>query len=382
MSQQDNGETMNTIPPISELSIRRFAGEKNYVDGKKHFRNGLLHNFHKQGMMLKGDYSGPDGRLAMKVTFDTRGPTSATCPCGNRGQCKHIAALLVAWQEQPWVFTESGMMQSNPHTEGTRQQQVEDIFQLYGYKSKAEVKVAADLSKMQTIADSLAEQGDYVEATVIYKEIVLGIMKHYGMFQSHDEGGDLVVVVRECVDGLGWCLDESAENIETRQAILEVLFAIYREDVEAGGYSFEDAKTELLLEHTKYEERRTIAIWVRKSLTAYDASGQRDYRRKMYTDFLFELEAETLDEDEYLQACREEGRVVDLVDQLLKLGRIGEATKEAEQTNNQDLFKIADILVKRGYRANAKRLMQERANNKDTTQANDILIQIWLNNHP
>ena len=59
---------MNTIPPISELSIRRFAGEKNYTDGKKNFRNGLLHNFHKQGMMLKGDYSGPDGRLAMKVT--------------------------------------------------------------------------------------------------------------------------------------------------------------------------------------------------------------------------------------------------------------------------------------------------------------------------
>jgi hypothetical protein len=102
----------------------------------------------------------------------------------------------------------------------------------------------------------------------------------------------------------------------------------------------------------------------------------------MYTDFLFELEAETLDEDEYLQACREEGRIVDLVDRLLTLGRIGEATKEAEQVNNLYLFKIADIFVKRGYRANAKRLMQERANNKDTTQANDVLIQIWLNNHP
>lgn len=92
---------MNTIPPINELSIRRFAGEKNYADGKKNFRNGLLHNLHKQGMMLKGDYSGLDGRLAMKVTFDIRGPTSATCTCGNRGQCKHIAALLVAWQQQP-----------------------------------------------------------------------------------------------------------------------------------------------------------------------------------------------------------------------------------------------------------------------------------------
>lgn len=373
---------MNTIPPISELSIRRFAGEKNYADGKKNFRNDLLHNLHKQGMMLKGDYSGPDGRLAMKVTFDIRGPTSATCTCGNRGQCKHIAALLVAWQQQPWAFTESSMMQSNPHAEETWHQQVEDIFQRYGYKYKAEVKVAADLSKMQAIADSLAEHEDYLEATQVYSEIVQGIMKHYSMFQSHDEDGNLVVVIRECVDGLGWCLDESAEDIETRQAILEVLFAIYREDVEAGGYSFEDAKTELLLEHTTYEERRSIAIWVRKSLAAYDASGQRDYRRKMYTDFLFELEAETLDEDEYLQACREEGRIVDLVDQLLKLGRIGEATKEAEQATNQDLFKIADIFAKRGYRANAKRLMQKRANNKDTTQANDILIQIWLNNHP
>jgi hypothetical protein len=67
---------------------------------------------------------------------------------------------------------------------------------------------------------------------------------------------------------------------------------------------------------------------------------------------------------------------------LLKLGRIGEATNEAEQANNQELFKIADIFVKRGYRANAKRLMQERAINKDTTQVNDMLIQIWLNNHP
>ena len=373
---------MNTIPPISELSIRRFAGEKNYTDGKKNFRNGLLHNFHKQGMMLKGDYSGPDGRLAMKVTFDIRGPTSATCTCGNRGQCKHIAALLVAWQEQPWEFSESSIIQSIPHTTRTWQQQVEDVFQRYGYKYKAEVKVAADLSKIQAIADSLAEQEGYLEATLVYREIVQGIMKHYGMFQSHDEGGDLVVVVRECVDGLGWCLDESAEDIETRQAILQVLFAIYREDVEAGGHSFEDATIELLLEHTKYEERRTLASWVREALTTYDTSRQKDYRRKMYTDFLLELEAETLDEDEYLQACREEGRVVDLVDRLLMLGRIGEATKEAELANNQDLFKMADIFVKRGYRANAKRLMQERANNKDNTQVNDVLIQIWLNNHP
>jgi len=382
MCQQDNGGTMNTIPPISELSIRRFAGEKNYTDGKKNFRNGLLHNFHKQGMMLKGDYSGPDGRLAMKVTFDIRGPTSATCTCGNRGQCKHIAALLVAWQEQPWEFSESSIIQSIPHTTRTWQQQVEDVFQRYGYKYKAEVKVAADLSKIQAIADSLAEQEGYLEATLVYREIVQGIMKHYGMFQSHDDGGDLVVVVRECVDGLGWCLDESAEDIETRQAILQVLFAIYREDVEAGGHSFEDATIELLLEHTKYEERRTLASWVREALTTYDTSRQKDYRRKMYTDFLFELEAETLDEDEYLQACSEEGRVVDLVDRLLMLGRIGEATKEAELANNLDLFKIADIFVKRGYRANAKRLMQERANNKDNTQANDVLIQIWLNNHP
>ena len=373
---------MNTIPRISELSIRRFAGEKNYADGKKNFRNGLLHNFHRQGMMLKGDYSGTDGRLAIKVTFDTRGPTSAICTCGNRGQCKHIAALLVAWQEQPWEFTESSMIQSIPHTKGTWQQQIEDIFQRYGYKYKAEVKVATDLSKMQAIADSLAEQEGYFEATVIYKEIVLGIMKHYGMFQSHDEGGDLVVVVRECVDGLGLCLDESAEDMEARQVILQVLFAIYREDVEAGGYSFEDATRELLLEHTKYDERRTIASWVRNALTSYDASGQRDYRCKMYTDFLFELEAETLDDDEYLQASHEEGRVVDLVDRLLKPGRISEATKEAEQANNHELFKIADIFVKRGYRTNAKNLMQERANNKDNTQVNDILIQIWLNNHP
>jgi hypothetical protein len=174
---------MNTIPSISELSIRRFADGKNFTEGKKNFRNGLLHNFHKQGMMLKGDYSGPDGRLAMK-------------------------------------------------------------------------------------------------------------------------------------------------------------------------------------------------------LNTHDTSRQKDFRRNMYTDFLFDLEAETLDKDEFLQACREEGRIVDLVDQLLMQGRIGEATKEAELANNLDLFKIADIFVKRGYRANAKRLMQERANNKDNTQAKDVLIQIWLNNHP
>jgi hypothetical protein len=58
------------------------------------------------------------------------------------------------------------------------------------------------------------------------------------------------------------------------------------------------------------------------------------------------------------------------------------STKEAELANNLDVFKLADILINRGYRANAKRLMQERTNNKDNTQVNDVLIQIWLNNHP
>ena len=409
---------MNTIPAVSELTARKFVGEQNYRDGKKYFRSGFLHNLRKQGKMLTGDYSGPDGELAMKITFNERGIASTSCTCGKKSHCKHAAALLVAWQQQPLKFTQVGTVRmmlerlskdelialieqvflqqpelerlleapsitdSMQPTEETWQRRVEDIFRRNGYGRGVKARVAGDLSKIQAIADRLTEQQRYLEAMAIYKEIVLGIMKHYRMFPSHDEDGDLVAVVRECVDALGECLNESAEDIEARQVILQALFAIFRENVEVGDYSFQDATIELLLENTMYQERRTVAGWVRDALTAYDASGQKDYRRKMYTDFLLDLEGETLDEDDYLQACREAGRTVDLVARLLELRRIDEAVKEAEQVSNQDLFKIADIFVEEGYTAKAKRLMQERARRRaDDIKVDDILIKIWLNNH-
>jgi len=93
---------------------------------------------------------------------------------------------------------------------------------------------------------------------------------------------------------------------------------------------------------------------------------------------LLALEKDTLDDETYLQICRETHRNFDLVDRLLALGRVDEAIREAKQVNDSDLLNMAHIFVEHGQDAVAERLIQERAEQTKGRQLLDWLKKRYL----
>src|SRR6266571_5090563 len=100
---------MTTIPKLSERDIRAVVGEQNLLSGQGYVRDGSLFDTKLHGRMLRAYCKGTHGETyRVQVTFDDTGIADSfcTCPAGERGYCKHLAALLLAWLEKPGAFIE------------------------------------------------------------------------------------------------------------------------------------------------------------------------------------------------------------------------------------------------------------------------------------
>jgi tetratricopeptide (TPR) repeat protein len=132
----------------------------------------------------------------------------------------------------------------------------------------------------------------------------------------------------------------------------------------------------LSLRHADEEEKKQVAKWVRAAMNAARRAGNElsdNWRRQAYGGFLLRLEANALDDEAYLQLCREAHRLNDLVTRLLKLRRVDEARDEAARAGDYELLTLADVFVQHKQIEVVERLMTERAK---TTK--DTRIFEWL----
>ncbi len=74
-----------------------------------------------------------------------------------------------------------------------------------------------------------------------------------------------------------------------------------------------------------------------------------DWGREASGGLLLDLQAEKLDDESFLEICRQSGRLNDLVNRLLQLGRLEEAICETEKADDYNLLTLADIFVERGH---------------------------------
>jgi catechol 2,3-dioxygenase-like lactoylglutathione lyase family enzyme len=234
--------------------------------------------------------------------------------------------------------------------------------------------ITKELLAVKQTADSLAQQRDYLGAATIYETIVMEIFKqshlyfdeeaqyddYYEEEQYYPEEDGLDKLVEECIEALGNCLsDEQADRV-AREKIIEVLFNIYQHDLHASdSLGFTASASEQLVKYTTPLERRTIATWIQDLLTDEEEEISSSQRRA-YGKFLLDLEKDTLDDEAYLQICRETGRTSDLIDRLLTLGRIDEAAREAQHVDDYALLGLADLFIQHGQDAVAERLVRER----------------------
>ncbi|MDP2937176.1 MAG: hypothetical protein Q8O86_11880 [Dehalococcoidia bacterium] len=266
-----------------------------------------------------------------------------------------------------------GGRRNSPVDPETYRRQAGAAFRIHGYQRGVEAEIADRLRPIVETGDGFAEQHDHISAAFVYQAVAEVVLEHYD--SAHDEGDDLAGVVNECASGLGGCLKGVSNDPRARESILRALFAIYRYDVDSGGIGLGVEVPGLILELATPEERRMVAGWVRDSIPR-DGDEHVEWNRQQYGGFWLSLAADTLDDEGFLRICREVGRVEDLVDRLLTLGRLEEATGEARRAGDYDLIGLANVFVKHRRGGTAELLMRERSEN-----TKDSRILEWLRDY-
>ena len=411
---------MSTIPTLTEQKIRTFVGEQHFRKGQQYVRDGAIVNPEQQAMALKAYcYGSLPEPYRVQVTFDDTGITAALCTCstgtptyGNRG-CEHAAALLLAWNEQPEAFTQTDdidttlerkskaqliilikqLLQKQPEVEwqltmpplpGYKsvpidieeyRDQVDEAFRHAGHAWDAVYGISHDLYQITATAARFARQRDYANAAAIYEAVAVGTLGHY--LSYHDEDGALGRVIQDCVEGLGACLESEREDGALREQILEAIYAVYRFDVDKGGYGLTEDIPPEFLQYTTPAEKHLVAQWVRIVLTELQEGKQEsDWHRKRYGGLLLALETDVLSDEEFLRVGRETNNTREVVTRLLELGRADEAVQDASQAHDWQLVKLADLFVQHGQDAAVERMMYEKAQQEMYTS-----IAEWLKNH-
>jgi uncharacterized Zn finger protein len=402
------------IPSISQADIERWVGSASFQKGQTYYHRGMIFKAHVKGQTIQARCHG-----AQAVSYQvqaTLGPqqiqsADCSCPVGAGGRCKHVAALLLTWLNDPDRFQESEslaalekrskaeliaiirlMLEREPDlevlldlplpgTESSRKpldpdvirKQVEHAFENphdeWGWADPYDI--VRDLKPLFDLATQNNEQENYENAAIIYQAIANTVLK-FGDAVIQDENGRLSRILWVCITGLGGCLPALIDS-KLRESSLRTLFDIYAWDtVEAGGISISDEAPGIMIEQATLEERQRIIEWIRSIMPTGD-SWSDDYHRQNLGGFQIALQADQLEDEAFLTLCRQTGRVHDLVDRLLSLNRVDEAAREARQASDYQLLGLADIFVQYEQGQLAQSLLRSRVET-----SSDSRLPGWL----
>ena len=366
---------MSFIPRIKESAVRRWADEVYFQRGQNYFEQGAIYDQRRQGMTLKSKCSGTQAPFyRQEVVFNSHGIESAECSCpvGEGGHCKHTVALLLTWVNNPDSFQESKpldvslekrsnaeliaiikeMLEQEPDlesllelplVEGNSQpinikvirQQANRAFQGTDFEWGYAREIKRDLNPLLKLAAGYLSRNDAEKSALVYETIIETILENENAALG-DEEGELLGVVYDCCEGLGRCLP-AVNDAKQRIEILRVVFSAYQWDtIKIGGVGAADNVPEILTSQTTPSERTEIAKWMREIMPKGD-SWSDGYHREVLGRLLLDLEADILDDEAYLKICRQTGRLNDLIDRLLILGRVEEVEDAASKAEDYPL---------------------------------------------
>lgn len=403
---------MPDLPRITENTIRNLTDSGSFARGQSYYNNGYISSPRRQGMELQAKSLGSTAAsYHVRVVFSQDGIVSTHCSCPIGAACKHVVALLLTWLRESDMFAEveelttllaqrekdelialiKRMVDLYPDLEDLLNLPVAgaastgkiidpdiirrrvlnampDEYDDYGY---GYYETSSNLYPTIQLGEDYLKEGDWRNAQVVYSTTAEAVLDSYDDF--HDEEGDILSVVNDCVLGLGRSL-ALANDADGRLTILRSLFHVYAWDMDIGGYGVSDEVPSTILEQANADEKAQIAEWVREQIpTAENNDFSANWRRNALGGFLLDLEADTLDDEAFLRTCRETGRMHELVDRLLVLGRVDEAVSEVEQMDDTALLRTANLFRTHQRDELAQKLVVDRA--KSST--GDRLI-IWL----
>lgn len=389
---------MSDLPRLTASKIQRWIGEPSYGRGQRYYLLGNILNPRRQGETLKALCSGSRSQpYRVEILLGPQGIVAGACSCpvGEGGRCKHAAALLLCWLHEPDTFQDledldaglerrskaelvalilkmiqrypdlevllelpmaGGPEASYPIDPELIRRQVKVAFSGAGHEWRTASRASVDLQDVVDLGDEYAEHQHWHNAAIVYETVARRVLGHHEMVHEEE---DLNYIVYQCTEGLAQCL-EAADDSAQRQGLLRALFDVYRWDVDSGGYGMGEDVPEEILALASREERRRVSEWVRKAMPGGDSRSD-DYRRRAYGGFLLELLETELDDESFLQVCRQTGCLHDLVDRLLTLNRVDEAIVEASSAGDYDLLRLADLFALYSQADLGEQMIRERA---------------------
>lgn len=408
---------MDNLPTLSEEEIEDWTDSRSFQRGKSYYRSGAIRNPQVQGDRLLAECSGSAAMpYRLEIILDEEGIASGhcSCPVGTGGHCKHCVALLLTWLHAPDSF-----IPQEPVAVSLANRSREELIALIEQmtarypdlstllempiagvsRATAQLDPAVVRRQVNTVLEnmyyeddwyggyaganqlySIAGQGDdYLEAeewanaATVYINLAAEVIEEYE--QLYDDEGEVVSVVDDCAQGLGYCL-KHAEDVALRAQIIDSLLAIFLWDVEEGGIGGGESATDGLLSLTTAEERAEIAARLRAILESEPGSSPSGWRAQRIGGLLLQLETETLSDEEYLRICRETGRTEDLVHRLLRLDRSREAADAVRETEGHRFLALSRIIYGAGHTQLAEQLVREHLEQTDLRNVSNMLQQL------
>ena len=100
---------MITLPKITREQIKNYCGPRMFKIGKDFLKEKPFFVFYREWTILKALSEGTESpSYAVRILFNESGIANSCCTCYvNRSvPCKHIAALLHLWHDQPEAIPE------------------------------------------------------------------------------------------------------------------------------------------------------------------------------------------------------------------------------------------------------------------------------------
>ncbi len=400
----------------SVQSIRRHVGGQSFERGQRYVRAGHIHDARRQGDTLKArccGSAGNDYRVEVQLDGSKIVAGHCTCPVGEGGFCKHVAALLLTWRNQPDEFTPvedigtvlqqrsknelidviRSLLEAEPELEelveaaaGTAsgvemsraavQRAIDTALERDGFGIDHDRNVATALKMQLSVAGQRLKSHDYANAAVVAEGILASITAHYEFIS--DERGTVARAASQAAETLTRCFASTPEDDARRESMLRSMFDLLRFDVEYGGIGVSDDIPETIARDASADERRQVVTWVREALGEEEsAGGLSNWRRECWGALVADLAGPEMSTEEYLAHCREFGLTEALIAELLKRKRYDEAREAALEVAEYRLPAIADMLVKHRRAADAEAVMTARAEDAQRGEASEWLVGFY-----
>lgn len=420
---------MATYPSVSAADIGEWTGERSLELGRRAYRTGALRRLRRRDATLLGLCQGSLAepyRVEVRLIPDGVGIAAAGCTCGMgaEGRCKHVAALVTAWIEDPSAFAAAQDLDTTldrlskesllllvrrlmRRTDGLVAQVERELPFVTGEVASAE-RVHTEALRREALTalgterrahyDDWPERGDgegdevrarmqplldmgadylarrqYALAAAVYRTVAQTAIESYDT--RTDPAGQrcaaLGMIVRACSAGLGDCLagaQGAGSRLVTLRALVAVAMLCRDDGVNDGGLA-----REILIGRTTPEERDFAAEQVRAALLAGEIPDDGALHLRA-AELLLALAGAAPDAEALLRLYRETGQTAPLVAHLLDAGRAVEAIAEVGAAADvAALLPALDALEARGQSAAAARIAGERLRADQ-----DVRLARWL----